>query len=80
MNGNWLRLALVITCLLLSCNSARAVTWFDSNHRPDGACESGPAQAAPAAQIPPEDTPQVMIPASAAPTIEGGDAFDSVGD
>lgn len=36
MKGSLARLALMAILLHLSCSSAQAVTWFDSNTRPDG--------------------------------------------
>ncbi len=42
MKGSLVRIACIAVLLQLSCGAAHAVTWFDSNVRPDGVGESNP--------------------------------------
>jgi hypothetical protein len=79
MKSSLVRLAIIVTFMQLACNAAFAVTWFDNNVRPDGACGTG-SNAAPAQT---EDNTQIFSARkeeSDAPMLEGGDAFDTSGD
>ncbi len=74
MNGSLARIALMVIFLQLSCSAAQAVTGFDSNIRPDGACDAN-------ANInvyvaPTEDGTQIVLASTPDPEVVG-DAFDS---
>lgn len=73
MKGSLTRMALVAVFLQLSCSSAQAVTWSDSNTRPDGvgdANNNGNVYMAPA-----EDGAQIVYGGQDGEVI--GDVFDS---
>ena len=72
MNSLLVRLALPAVILLMTSNAAFAVTWFDSNIRPDGAFETNAEVTGSAAPL--EDGAQVVSAGNnenEAPTLEG---------
>ena len=80
MKGSLFRLALVAIFLQLSCNAALAVTWFDSNIRPDGACDSNSTNAS-TYVAPADDSGSQTVSASSADTgvevVGAPDVYDS---
>ncbi|MBX9720379.1 MAG: hypothetical protein K2X81_03195 [Candidatus Obscuribacterales bacterium] len=58
MKGSLVRFACIAILMQLSCNAAHAVTWFDSNIRPDGVGDSN--QAGNVYMAPAEDGTQVV--------------------
>ncbi len=73
MKGS-LGLAFIAIVLQLSCNAAHAVTWFDSNIRPDGVGDNN--SNANAYMTPAEDT-QVVYGNTQSDQDGVGDFFDS---
>lgn len=74
MKGSLVRFACIAILMQLSCNAAHAVTWFDSNIRPDGVGDS--SQSSNVYMAPSEDGTQIVYG-----NIQDGesvaDAFDS---
>ncbi len=84
MNGSLARLALIAVFLQLSCNAALAVTWFDDNVRPDGACDSQTSTANSTANsgtsvvvVPAEEGTAQVVQSSGTDGEVTGDVFDS---
>lgn len=74
MKGSLARLALLAIVLQLSCAQAQAVTWFDSNIRPDGVGDSANISMSPA-----EDGAPILY-SQEGEAVSGevvGDVFDS---
>lgn len=67
-----LSLAFTAILLQLSCSAALAVTWFDSNIRPDGVSDNANVYMAPA-----EDGAQVVYGGTQDGDAAVGDVFDS---
>jgi hypothetical protein len=85
MRYSLVRMVLISILLQISCAAAYAVTWFDSNIRPDGACDSNTTVAANASVniVPVDDGTQVVSAGNQegdAPMLGSGDAGDSSGE
>lgn len=82
MKSSLARIALTAIFLQLSCNAAHAVTWFDSNVRPDGVGDSN----ANVYMAPAEDGAEIVyggsqdgevVSGTVTGEVVGGDVFDS---
>lgn len=83
MKGQSLRIAILAALVALSCSSAQAVTWFDSNVRPDGVSDnSNPSDGSTAYQAPQSDDGNIYASSQSgqennAEVISEADVFDS---